>query len=474
METKRITLQQEDKTPTTVFASLSDISTPMGSFLLLHDMAEHHGRFDDFCRVLNGKGYDTYTYDHRGHGSEIRFEDLGFISEEDGYELLINDALHILKYVKKINRGRKLILMGVGMGSLIARCLIQMFDALNACILVSSPNPSHKKINSLMTSARFIKFSKKPRYISTYLTKKLTEFKGFSRISNRTSFDWVSRDNQMVGSYISDPLCGFPCTVSFYYDMLKLTDEAIAKTNLKQIRKDLPILLLGGSHDPVCDYGEDIADLFDTYQRYHLTDVDCTIYEGCRHDLLHESNNAEIIKDILEWLNRALDNRRLREAAARRAKQKKNKGQSKNRTAAEAARSAMGYASDTDLSDNSILADNVGDDDEFLEDMGYFNRHNPDTSGLKDDEEFIILDDEEDEDFMVLEEPEKPEGKTKPGRKSSKKNKAEKETKETTEDTKPEEIPVQQTQEDSASKVTEFKTGKKNASKKKNEKQKNK
>ena len=413
METKRITLYQEDKETTTIHASLSDVSNPIGSVLLLHDMAEHHGRFDDFVKILNGKGYDTYTYDHRGHGADIRFEDLGHIADEDGYEILISDALHVLKYVKRVNRGRKLILFGAGMGALIARCLLPIFDSLSACILCASPNPSHKKLNSLITYTRLIKFSKKPRFKSVRLAKKLTEFKDFSRISNRTSFDWISRDNQLVGSYISDPLCGFLGTISFYYDVLKLTDEAMAATNVKQARNDLPILLLAGSHDPVCDYGGEVTELFDTLQRYHLTEVDCTIYEECRHDLLHETNNAEIIKDILEWLSRALDNRRLKANAALREKKKKGKG--RNRTAAEAVRSAMGYASDSEDLKGSINADDVGDDDDFLEDMGYFNRQNAEE---EEDEEFIIMDDEEDEDFKVLETPEEePEKKEKKDKK---------------------------------------------------------
>ena len=408
METTRITLIQEDKTSTTVYGNLADVSAPLGSVLLLHDMAEHHGRFDDFCRILNGKGYDTYTYDHRGHGSEIRYEDLGYIADDDGYELLISDALHVLKYIKKVNRGRKLILFGCGMGALIARCIIQAVDSLSACILCASPNPPQKKINSLLTTIKFIRLSKKPKYRSKYLCKKLTEFKNFSKISNRTTFDWVSRDNQLVGSYISDPLCGFLGTVSFYNDIVNLTDEAVSKTNLKQIKNDLPILLISGGNDPVVNYGEDTAELFDTFQRYHFTAVDCTIYDECRHDLLHETNNAEIIKDILEWLNKAMDNRRLRAAAALRAKKKKNKGNTRNRTAAEAARSALGYASDNtdDTLEDSIQADDLGDDSDFLEDMGYFNRGAGNTADSLDeeeeDEDFIIMDDDDDDDLDSL------------------------------------------------------------------------
>ena len=398
METSRITLRQEDKTTTTVFANLSEVSTPIGSVLLLHDMAEHHNRFDDFIQILNQKGYDAYSFDQRGHGAGIRYEDLGFIAEENGHEFLITDALHVLKYIKKNNRGKKLILFGQGMGALVARCVIQAFDAIDACILCSSPNPPHKLINSQLTAAKFIKFRKKSRHQSVYMAKKLTEFKNFSKISNRTAFDWISRDNQLVGAYISDPLCGFTGTVSFYIDILNLTDEAVSRSNLKQIRNDLPILILSGSHDPMCDYGSDAEDIFDTFQHYKFSEVDCTIYEEARHDLLHETNSDEIIRDILEWLNKALDNRRLKAAALLKAKGKKKRGHSKNRTAAEAARSALGYASELEdgAGSGSIEADSVGDDDDFLEDMGYFSgRSTNSAEPEEEDEDFIIMDDDD-------------------------------------------------------------------------------
>ena len=401
METNRITLPQEDKSTTTVYANLADVSSPIGSVLLLHDLAEHHGRFDDFARVLNSKGYDTYSYDHRGHGAGIRYEELGFIADENGYELLISDALHVLKYIKKTNRGRKLILFGQGIGALIAICVIQTFDDIDACILCSAPNPPFKTIRSTLTAAKFIRFRKNQYYRSVYLEKKFTEYKSFSKISNRTAYDWISRDNQLVGSYISDPLCHFTGTVSFYIDILNLMDEAVARANLKQIRGDLPILLIAGSHDPVCDYGNDTADLFDTFQRYHFNEVDCTIYEECRHDLLHETNNVEIIRDILEWISKALDNRRLKAAAILKASKKQRKGNKNHRTAAEAARSALGYASDVEDSSlkGSIQADDVGVDDDFLDDMGYFSGRSGYNSSEFDEEfdDFIIMDDDEED-----------------------------------------------------------------------------
>ena len=203
--------------------------------------------------------------------------------------------------------------------------------------------------------------------------------------------------------------------------MLNLTDEAVSRANVKQTRNDLPILILSGSHDPVCDYGEDAADIFDTFQHYKFTEVDCTIYEECRHDLLHETNSAEIIRDILEWLNRALDNRRLKANAALKGKAKKKKGH--KRTAAEAARSALGYATEggDGLPDGSIAADDVGDDDDFLEDMGYFAGRAAAASEAEleeEDEDFIIMDEDDELEEKVIT---KVEAKASSGKSGSKK-----------------------------------------------------
>ncbi|HCM91223.1 MAG TPA: multidrug transporter, partial [Lachnospiraceae bacterium] len=37
---------------------------------LIHGMAEHKGRYDDFARFLAGNGYNVVSSDLRGHGKD--------------------------------------------------------------------------------------------------------------------------------------------------------------------------------------------------------------------------------------------------------------------------------------------------------------------------------------------------------------------------------------------------------------------
>lgn len=300
MEVSKITITQEDKYRTVVYPHYAN--NPKGSVLILHGMAEHHDRYNEFARFLNDHGYDVYLYDHRGHGLDKKYEDLGMFAEKNGYKLVIRDAITVLRYVRQANRGEKLILFGHSMGSLIARNVIQYYDKIDGCIICGTANV--KPFMSTMGSAYgwFVDKFHGPYSRNQSLANLITGGKRYQKVSNRTAFDWLTRDNSIVGAYIHDPYCGFLCTTSFYRDMLKFTYLSAVPKLIKRTRRDLPILIISGSDDPVGNFGKDVAKLFTQYQHYGFTKVDCTIYDECRHELLNELNHKEIMDDIYNWM----------------------------------------------------------------------------------------------------------------------------------------------------------------------------
>ncbi len=316
MEVNKITITQADKYHTILYPHYC--SNPKGSVVVLHGMAEHHDRYNEFAKYLCKQGYDVFLYDHRGHGLDKKIEELGLFAEHDGYKHVICDAIQVLRYVAENNRGEKLILFSHSMGSIIARNIIQYYDALDGVIICGTSYPPRAVLQLGLLYAgckrRFKGYSSRlPK-----LAKLITGGKRYSRISNRTAYDWLSRDNTLVGAYIHDPYCGFLCTTAFYQDLLKLTALAASPKLIKRTRRDLPIFIISGSHDPVGNFGHDIARLFATYQRYMFSKVDCTIYDECRHELLNEINHAEIMKDISDWmdsLSKAEDGTQLHESA---------------------------------------------------------------------------------------------------------------------------------------------------------------
>lgn len=305
MANNRITITQEhDKSKTVLYPFYTESDKPLGTVLVLHGMAEHHGRYLGFIEFLNECGYDVFTYDHRGHGLDCKFEELGYIADSDGYRLLINDVIGVLDYIKSVKRTDKLFLFGHSMGSLISRCVIQEYDSIDGVILCGTAHMPMIKSRMGMLVAAMVKLFKGAKHRSVLLNNCTVGYKDFARISDRTSFDWLTRDNTIVGNYINDPYCGFLCTASFYSDLIHLTYTADIQERIAHTRKDLPVLFISGSLDPVGSYGQGVLGIYGIFQKLGFSDVDCTLYEECRHELLNELNYEAIMQDILGWLNK--------------------------------------------------------------------------------------------------------------------------------------------------------------------------
>ncbi len=292
---------QNDSYKTVLYHFYSD-AEPKASIIILHGMAEHHKRYYTFAKFLNTNGLDVYLYDHRGHGTDKIMKELGFFSNSKGYKKVVDDALEIIKHVKKNNRSQKLLLMGHSMGSLITRNVIQQYDELDGVILCGTTHPPKLKVKPGLALASINRFFFGPEHRSKFLNNVLFGGKAYTRLISRTSFDWLSRNNPAVGAYIHDPYCGFICTISFYQDLLMLASTASTSFFMKKTRTTLPMLVISGKQDPVGNYGKEVNRMLSLYRKWGYAHVTGKLYPECRHELLQELNSDEIMKDILSWI----------------------------------------------------------------------------------------------------------------------------------------------------------------------------
>jgi alpha-beta hydrolase superfamily lysophospholipase len=292
---------QKDSYKTVLYHFYSE-AEPKASIIILHGMAEHHKRYYTFAKFLNSNGLDVYLYDHRGHGTDKIMKELGFFSNSKGYKKVIDDALEIIKHVKKNNRCKKLLLMGHSMGSLITRNVIQQYDELDGVILCGTTHPPKLKVKPGLALASINRFFFGPEHRSKFLNNVLFGGKAYTRLISRTSFDWLSRNNPAVGAYIHDPYCGFICTISFYQDLLMLASTASNAFFMKKTRNTIPMLVISGDQDPVGNYGKEVNRMLSLYRKWGYTRVTGKLYPECRHELLQELNADEIMKDILAWI----------------------------------------------------------------------------------------------------------------------------------------------------------------------------
>lgn len=306
MDSTIIRITQNDGYQTRLFYYETPKDTVLGTILLLHGMAEHHGRYLDFIRTLTMEGFDVYTYDHRGHGTDKKLEDLGFISKKKGSLLLVKDARTICQYLKANSRCSKLTVFGHSMGSLTLRCLIQSYDEIDCAIISSTTMPPRIVSRFGVFLGNLCCLFRGVKKRSKFMQNLMFGGKAYSALCARTTYDWLTRNNTIVGQYIHDPYCGFLCTNSFYRDLANLCVLSSGKKAIAKTRKNLPLLFLTGSKDPVSDYATQVLRLHKLYTSLGFEQVELKIYPEDRHELLNELNADEVYTDIISFCHKHL------------------------------------------------------------------------------------------------------------------------------------------------------------------------
>lgn len=303
MKTEVIPIQQKDGYRTRLFFYSTSSDTVLGSILLLHGMAEHHGRYLEFIQRLTLEGFDVYAYDHRGHGTDKALTELGYFARKGGASLVISDALQICNHIKENGRSKKLAIFGHSMGAIMVQCLIQQYPDFTCAVVSSTTAPPASLSGFGVCFCNLLCLLQGAKKQSPFLHKLMFEGKLYSTLCTRTTFDWLTRNNTIVGKYIDDPYCGFVCTTSFYRDLVTLTKKANTKRNIRKVRKDLPIAFLTGTKDPVGGYTKGIRRLHKTYQKLGFTKLSLTIYEDARHELLNEFCVEEVTTELIRFFH---------------------------------------------------------------------------------------------------------------------------------------------------------------------------
>lgn len=306
MNTTTTRIIQNDGYVTNLFCYQTSSDTVLGNVVIFHGMAEHHERYLDFIQTLTKEGFDVYIYSHRGHGTDKKLSELGFIAEKNGATILVNDALSVCTYVKGNGRSQKLAVFGHSMGSMVLRCLMQIYDAMDCSIVCSSTMPPvlFSKFGTLLGNIICAFRGAKSR--STFMQNAMFGGKAYTSLCTRTSNDWLTRNNTLVGKYIDDPYCGFLCTTAFYRDLTVLAARSATKRNIDKTRKNLPILFLAGTKDPVGGYATQIVQLHNTYTSLGFEHTELKLYPEARHELLNELNYEEVYEDIITYLHKNL------------------------------------------------------------------------------------------------------------------------------------------------------------------------
>ena len=244
-------------------------SPPTHVVVLSHGYGEHIGRYEHVAEALVANGAVVYAVDHLGHG------------RSEGERVLLADLeevvsdLHVLDETARAQHpGLPVALIGHSMGGLIAARYAQRYGDSLAAAVLSGP-----VIGQTTVAHALLALEAMPE--------------------DPLDPSVLSRDPAVGAAYQDDPLVWHgPFKRPTVEAMVRAADAVQSGPSLGP----LPLLWIHGVEDQLVAMENSRGGI------EHLKGevVEQHLYAGARHEVFNETNRAEVLADVTDFLNRTL------------------------------------------------------------------------------------------------------------------------------------------------------------------------
>uniref|UniRef100_A0A674GS10 Monoglyceride lipase n=1 Tax=Taeniopygia guttata TaxID=59729 RepID=A0A674GS10_TAEGU len=244
---------------------------------IAHGAGEHCGRYDDLAQKLTGLNLFVFAHDHVGHGQSEG--DRMVVSD---FHVFIRDSLQHIDLMKKEHPKLPVLILGHSMGGAIS-------------ILTASERPS--EFSGMLLISPLVVASPEVATPIKVFAAKVLNFVLPNLSLGSIDPNAISRNKKEMESYTSDPLVYHGgMKVSFVIQLM----NAIARIERALPKLTLPILVLHGSSDKLCDIRGSYF-LMDTVQSQDKT---LKVYEEAYHALHKElpEVSTSVFTEILTWI----------------------------------------------------------------------------------------------------------------------------------------------------------------------------
>ncbi len=250
-----------------VYHRWEPIGEARGICIIVHGYAEHGARYAHVANALRAEGLAVFAEDHLGHG------------RSDGERALIRDFEHIVDdlhtlagIARDAHPDVPLVMAGHSMGGLLTARFAERYPGeLGGAAFMGAVLGDWQWAREVLSMPEIP--YQKPEYSG------------------------MSRDPEMVGQYAEDPLVYHG---QYKRPLLEAEIVALDRFNAEIDRIDMPVLFLHGSADPYVPY----RDSLHAVERMASVDKTMRVYPGARHELVNETNRAEVVGDLVAWASR--------------------------------------------------------------------------------------------------------------------------------------------------------------------------
>lgn len=284
----------------------AETQAPRAVVQLVHGMAEHIGRYDQFAAFLAEAGFAVCGHDHIGHGASASSPaDWGCLPPKTGADVMVEDAHRMRQLAATRFPGVPHVIFGHSMGSFVVRSYVARHGAgLAGAVVCGTGNQALLLSKSGNALANLLCALRGPRFVSGLLHNMAVGAYGKAVKNARTPDDWICTDPAVVDAYAADSACGYRFSAGGYAALTSLTAEVVTEACAARIPKDLSVLFIAGAEDPVGDFGRGVEAAADLVKKAGVADVTTVIYEGMRHEVLNERGRERVWADVAEWMEK--------------------------------------------------------------------------------------------------------------------------------------------------------------------------
>jgi acylglycerol lipase len=245
-----------------------------GAVIIVHGLKDHSTRYTEMASQLALRGYAVHAFDLRGFGSSA-----GRRVYVESFDEYIEDLASFVDTTRSREYGKPIFLLGHGLGGAIALeyVLSKKPDLTGLVLSGAALKDDHSAFNRLMIRAT-----------GTVLSLLAT----FS-----VDVDHLSQDPAVVAACKEDPFIEQGNgTARAARELL----EAMSEIGEHQSELRMPALILHGGADVIFkpDGSREL------YERAASADKTLHVYDGLFHDLWREPAKAQVMQDLVDWLDR--------------------------------------------------------------------------------------------------------------------------------------------------------------------------
>ena len=278
---------------------------------ITHGMVEYIERYEEFAEFLTNRGYLVVGHDHLGHGaSVVSKEEWGYFAQENPSDKVVADMHQLRTIIQGENEGVPYFMFGHSMGSYMLRKYLAFHnDNLRGAIICGTGYMDVKVPRLGMKVARFMAFFLGWHHRSKFI-QKLSYDKPYQRYDltgKDVTNTWLSKNEENVRKYYSDPRCTFLFTLNGYLGLFEAVEFSCRQENIEKVPKKLPLFIISGEDDPVGNNGVGVKTVYDMFMKAGMKDMTYKLYENDRHEILNETDREDVYNDIVSWLNVRID-----------------------------------------------------------------------------------------------------------------------------------------------------------------------